>query len=197
MRQRYSIRALTFRFHGIARSELQASRRIASVAGVAEHRLVRLPDLKEAGDIGSTTLEGMPPTYIPMRNCIFYALAASYAEEVGANLIVGGHNKDDVESYADSTPAFFNQLGRAFLAGSALLRSRRLKIVLPLSNKTKAQVVKLASTLGVPLEYTWSCHGEGRVHCWKCPGCQSRVEAFERAGVSDPLRSTSRVGKIS
>ena len=139
----------------------------------------------------------MPPTYIPMRNCVFYSLAASYAEEVGADLIVGGHNKDDVKTFADAAPAFFDALERAFRAGSPILRKRQTRVILPLSEKTKAQVIRLASSLEVPLELTWSCHERGGSHCWKCGGCRARMTAFERAGIVDPLRDRGEAGKIS
>jgi len=197
VRRRYDVRALTFEYHGIARKELEAARAIAQAAGIGEHRFVRLPDLKEAGDIRRATFADLPPTYIPMRNGIFYSLAASYAEEVGAGFIVGGHNKDDVSTFADAAPAFFDELERAFLLGSPSLRKRRTRILLPLSAKTKAQVVSLASSLEVPLGLTWSCHREGRNHCWECDGCRARMAAFKKADIVDPLRVPSEGGKIS
>jgi 7-cyano-7-deazaguanine synthase len=197
MRRRYYVRALTFEYHGIVRRELKAARAIARAAGIGEHRFIRLPDLREAGGIRRTNFVLMPPTYIPMRNGIFYSLAASYAEEVGADLIVGGHNKDDVRTFADAAPAFFDGLEMAFWVGSPILKKRRTRILLPLSEKTKAQVVRLASALDVPLGLTWSCHGEGGSHCWECEGCRARMAAFEKADVVDPLRDRGEVGKIS
>ena len=197
MRRRYSVRALTFEYHGITRRELEAARAIARAAGISEHRFVRLPDLREASDIRRASFADMPSTFIPMRNGIFYSLAASYAEEVGADLIVGGHNKDDVRTFADAAPAFFDGLERAFRVGSPILRKRRTRILLPLSEKTKAQVVRLASSLEVPLGLTWSCHREGGSHCWECDGCRARIAAFEKAGVVDPLRDRGKAGKIS
>ncbi len=188
---------MTFGYHGIAARELKAAKKIAQAACVSEHRFVRLPDLREAGDIRAATLAGMPSTYIPMRNGIFYSLAASYAEEVGGEIIVGGHNGDDAKTFADAAPAFFDELERAFRLGSSILKERRLRILLPLSGKAKSQVVKLASSLGVPLGLTWSCHREGESHCWGCDGCLSRIAAFEKAKVLDPLRAPARVGKIS
>ncbi|MGD0396672.1 MAG: 7-cyano-7-deazaguanine synthase [Nitrososphaerales archaeon] len=196
-RKRYHVRTLTFEYHGIARRELEAARAIARAAGIVEHRFVRLPDLREAGDIRRTTFAEVPSTYIPMRNGIFYSLAGSYAEEVGADLIVGGHNKDDVRTFADAAPAFFDALEKAFRIGSPILMNRRTRILLPLSEKTKAQVVRLASSLEVPLGLTWSCHREGGSHCWECDGCRSRMEAFEKADVVDPLRDPGEEGKIS
>jgi 7-cyano-7-deazaguanine synthase len=196
-REKYHLRALTLAYRGIARREIDAAKEIAHAADISEHRLVRLPDLREAGEIGGANFANMPPTYIPMRNGVFYALAASYAEEVDAELIIGGHNKDDVRTFRDAAPDFFEALGRTFRLGSPILKKRKTRIVLPLSGKTKVQVVKLASSLGVPLELTWSCHGEGRDHCWRCDGCSTRRAAFDIAGVPDPLRNPDRAGKIS
>ncbi len=132
--------------------------------------------------------DGLPPTYIPLRNGIFYSLAASYAEEVGADLIVGGHNKDDLAVFADTREAFFDAMQDVMLASSDVLRRRRTRISRPLLSKTKPQVVRLASKLGVPLALTWSCHRDGPSHCWRCEGCRGRLTAFEQAGVEDPLR---------
>ncbi len=178
---------MTFLFSGMAVSEVRAARAIGGRAGVEEHRFVRLPDLKESQDMG-VGFRGLPPTYIPMRNAIFYSLAASYAEETGARCIVGGHNKDDLGVFRDAGPPFFRKLEGALWAGSKILKENRTRILRPLESKTKPQVVKLANSLGVPLELTWSCHSDGERHCWACEGCRNRTKAFRSAGVADPLR---------
>jgi 7-cyano-7-deazaguanine synthase len=163
---------------------------------VAEHRIVRLPDLREASEIGGRVLVGHPPTYIPLRNAVFYSAAASFAEEIGAGIIVGGHNKDDLKVFRDTRPGFFGHLQRALRAGSGGGPGAKVRILRPLEGKSKVDVVKTAARIGVPLGMTWSCHGEGSTHCWECEGCLSRIEAFERAGVPDPLRPVP-AGKIS
>jgi 7-cyano-7-deazaguanine synthase len=181
------VRALTFEYRGIARSELSAAKAIASQAGIIEHRMVRLPDLKEAADIPGFNPLGLPPTYIPLRNSIFYAFAASYAEETGAAFIVGGHNEDDTQVFADVSPEFFSSLQKAYWSGSRILRRNRLRIVRPLKSLRKPQVIRLAASLGVPFELTWSCHRDRKKHCWRCDGCISRLRCFKEAGVRDPL----------
>ena len=196
MRTGHAVRALTFEYHGIADKELRSAKAIAAEAGVVEHRLVRLPDLREAADIPGARFPGLPLTYIPLRNSIFYSIAAGYAEETGAGSIVGGHNRDDSGVFRDVSPEFFTTLERAFWAGSAILRRNRTRIVRPLKNRTKVQVVRLAASLKVPLELTWSCHRDGNEHCWKCDGCSSRRESFAKAGVKDPL-DPQREGKIT
>jgi len=190
IKQTRPVRALTFEYQGIASKELEAARAIAGRAGVLEERLVRLPDLREAGDIPGFKPAGLPPTYIPSRNSIFYAFAASYAEETGAALIVGGHNRDDTEVFADVSSEFFQSLQRTMLVGSRILRRNRLRVVRPLRRKRKPEVIRLAASLGVPLELTWSCHRDVKEHCWNCDGCISRKRNFAAAGVVDPLSST-------
>jgi 7-cyano-7-deazaguanine synthase len=186
-KDKYQVRALTFAYEGIAERELKAADDLAKAARITERRLVRLPDLKEASEIGVQKFPGYPSTYIPMRNSIFYSFAASYAEEVRADFLVGGHNKDDLAVFRDAGPRFFAGLERSFRAGSKILTARKTRILRPLAGKTKAQVVGLASRIDVPFDLTWSCHRDGKDHCWECAGCAMRTEAFNEAGVEDPL----------
>jgi 7-cyano-7-deazaguanine synthase len=158
--------------------------------GVLEHRFMRAPDLKEAGDIsGPSELSrgSVPPTYVPMRNAIYYSLAAAYAEERGAGCIIGGHNLDDKRLFEDTSEDFFAHLQRALSAGSPRLREHGLKILRPLRERRKAEVIMLAAEIGVPLELTWSCHRSAEQHCWRCPGCRARMDAFAAARIDDPL----------
>lgn len=153
---------------------------------------MRIPDLREAGDIpGWRPLsEGkVPATYIPMKNAVFYSIAASFAEEKASHRIIGGHNAEDRRLFDDAGDAFFASLEKTLLAGSPRLRGSGLRILRPLKDKTKAEVVRLAAQIGVPLELTWSCHRAGEEHCWRCDGCAGRTGAFEAAGVEDPLKS--------
>jgi len=176
---------------GIARSELAAAKAIASRAGIIEHRMVRLPDLREAADIPGFRPSGLPLTYIPLRNSIFYSFAASYAEETGAKSVVGGHNRDDSKVFADVSPEFFSSLQRAFWTGSRTLRKNRLEIARPLKRLGKPAVIRLGASLGVPFELTWSCHRDSEKHCWKCDGCLTRLRGFKEAGVVDPLTGSN------
>jgi 7-cyano-7-deazaguanine synthase len=187
LKDEYQVRALTFEYHGIARREVESAKAIAARAGVVEHRFFRLPDLREAADIQGGKFGDLPPTYIPMRNSIFYSVAGSYAEEKRIPLIVGGHNKDDAKVFRDARGPFFETLERTLLSGSTILNRQRTRIRRPLSEKTKVQVVKLAAALGVPFELTWSCYRTGTEPCWNCTGCISRLESFKGAGLLDPL----------
>ena len=175
----------------MAGAELRAARLLGKRVGVLEHRVSRLPDVREAGDMGGSkelTSKTVPATYIPMKNAVYYSLAAAYAEEKGADCIIGGQNADDKRLFEDTSEEFFASLQKTFTASSPRLRQWGLKVLRPLKDKTKPEVVALAAGLGVPLELTWSCHRAGEEHCWKCEGCKGRLEAFHAAGVADPLR---------
>lgn len=189
-RKGYRNRALTIRIQDMAWGELRSATRLADAAGVEEHRFFSMPELRELGDFEAPArLAALPRTYIPMKNAIYYSVAAAFAEEVGAGRLVGGHNKDDAPVFEDTSERFFENLERALRAASSRLREQDFRIWRPLRNMGKAQVVGLASKLGVPLEMTWSCHRDGRTHCWKCEGCLQRERAFRDAGVADPLRA--------
>jgi 7-cyano-7-deazaguanine synthase len=52
---------------------------------------------------------------------------------------------------------------------------------------SKAEIIKLAVKLGVPLKLTWSCYYGGERPCGKCDSCKLRSKGFEEAGLKDPL----------
>ncbi|MBI3859833.1 MAG: 7-cyano-7-deazaguanine synthase [Thaumarchaeota archaeon] len=183
----YKVRAPTFAYHGIAASELRAARAVGEAEELAEHRFVQLPDLRESGDIPGATFGSLPKTYIPLRNAVFYSLAAAFAEEVRADVIVGGHNRDDLQVFPDTSRSFFNAMQRALRKGSPVLERRRIRLLRPLQYRSKERVISLAASLDVPFGLTWSCHREGDRHCWNCDGCRARIEAFKAAGIRDPL----------
>ncbi len=178
--------------HGTAEGELEAARQLGRSGGVVEHRFVTIPELREAGDIsGSGPLSGgaVPPTYIPMKNAIYYSIAASFAEERDSKYIIGGHIRDDARVFEDTSDRFFENLQDTLLAASVRLRKNRTRILRPLRRLSKGQVVRLSAKLGVPLELTWSCHSDGKEHCRTCAGCLQRAEAFKAVGMNDPLFS--------
>ncbi len=174
----------------MAEGEVRAATRLADAAGVKEHRFFPMPELRELGDIRAPgRLSAMPPTFIPMKNSIYYSVAAAFAEEVGASRVVGGHNLDDGELFEDTSDRFFASMQKAIRTASVRLREQDFRIWRPLRRMRKAEVVALAASLDVPLEMTWSCHRERSTHCWECEGCVQRERSFRQAGIDDPLRA--------
>jgi 7-cyano-7-deazaguanine synthase len=171
-------------------SETEASKKLAATAKVKEHLLVYLPLFKDIETrYRPTPSPEISSAYLPARNIVFYGVAAAYAETIGANRIVFGSNADDAKELPDARREFIQLMNELIRSGTRAGREGfEIEIVNPLIGYDKAEVLKLALELRVPLELTWSCYENGQVPCGKCRGCRNRMSAFKAAGMEDPLR---------
>lgn len=138
--------------------------------------------------------DGKPvSTYVPFRNGLFLASAASIALSHGCEVIYYGAHSDDAagNAYPDCSDAFNQAMNQAIYLGSG----NQLRIAAPFVNQTKAQVVKTGLELQVPYEYTWSCYEGGERPCGTCGTCRDRIKAFEANGVTDPLIKSKKSKK--
>ncbi len=130
----------------------------------------------------------IPTTYVPARNIIFLSFALSFAEGIGAEAIFIGAHTQDYSDYPDCRPEFYRAFKKVISTGTkAGVEKRGIKIQTPLIRKTKSQIVRKASQLGVPFALTWSCYQGGRVPCGECDSCYYRAKGFQEAGIPDPL----------
>lgn len=175
--------------------ELRAARAVARAARATLHEVtlklpwlsgssltnerLRLPDLPLAR-IGSG---GVPSTYVPGRNTVFLALAASLADALGADAVVIGANALDYSGYPDCRPPFIRAFETAARRGT---RRARLRVLAPLLRLDKAGIVRLARKVGAPLELTWSCYAGAARPCGRCDSCKLRAKGFREAGRPDP-----------
>ena len=186
------VQPLTFEYYGRPKRERSAIAALLKRASVRPVRTVDLPFLREVDDLRPSGFENAalnesPEGYIPARNLIFYSLAAYYAELDGTRYLVGGHNGTDPESFPDASPKFFDHLNRVFGMSLWSFKHSPLEVVLPLSGKSKEDVLRMGQRLGVPFELTWSCYWDQGTHCGVCVSCKERREAFQAIGVQDPV----------
>lgn len=128
----------------------------------------------------------VPPTYVPARNIIFVSFAASFAEAVGAKAIFIGANAVDYSGYPDCRPEFFKAFQAAMDRGlKAGAGPCRVRVMTPLVDLSKADIVRLGVRLRVPFHLTWSCYNGGRKPCGVCDSCRLRATGFAEAGVTD------------
>jgi 7-cyano-7-deazaguanine synthase len=191
-RQGYKLFALEFEYHLRPRRERECSAALAAPTGASRIR-VSVPFLYEAEDLADAGMKAdhlreSPRGYIPARNLVFYAIAGYHAEALGAEFIVGGHNKDDAARFPDAGRPFFDGLTQLFARALWSPAGRAVRIALPLADKDKAATVKLGLELGVPFAHTWSCYEDAAEPCRRCPHCDERARAFAACGVADPLR---------
>lgn len=127
---------------------------------------------------------GIPSTYVPARNTIFLAFGISCAEEIGAEKIFIGANCLDFSGYPDCRPDYFNAYEKLISLGT---KAGGIKIEAPLLKKSKAEIIRIGTSLGVPYKMTWSCYMGGRRPCGRCDSCILRAKGFREAGIPDPL----------
>ena len=151
-------------------------------------------DMGELGQISETSLtretafqmeqDGLPNTFVPGRNLLFFTFAAAVAWRRGIRHLVGGMCETDYSGYPDCRD---NTL-KAMQVALSLGLGTPLTIETPLMFLTKAQTWALTDSLGgaalndVIVEKTHTCYlGErGSRHDWgygcgQCPACQLRA----------------------
>lgn len=114
------------------------------------------------------------------------AIALSLAEAKGAEAIYLGINAVDYSGYPDCRPEYleaYQQL--ALLSSKVGLEGQSPKLVAPLVMDSKADIVRRALKLGVPIEKTWSCYQGEEEPCGLCDSCRIRDRALIEAGRSD------------
>jgi 7-cyano-7-deazaguanine synthase len=180
------------------RIELQAAKRVATAIGVAEHVVYPL-DLRTFGasaltsdiDVPKDAVDapGIPITYVPARNTIFLALALGYAEARDAQEIWIGVNAVDYSGYPDCRPDFIEAFQQVIWKGTRSgVEHREPRLIAPLQQMSKANIIRRGVTLGVDYALTHSCYDpdvNGRA-CGHCDSCVLRRRGFEEAGVADP-----------
>ena len=196
--------AISFAYGQRHSVELAAAKALADSAS-APHRIVTI----EAGFSGSALtgdsdvpkdrtpdemLSGVPSTYVPARNMVFLSLAVSYAETIGASDVFIGVNAVDYSGYPDCRPEFIRSFERAAALGTRKGKDGkpRLTIHAPLIALSKADIIRLGTSLGVDYSLTHSCYDPAAAKaCGRCDSCSIRLAGFKSAGLSDPAQYVS------
>jgi len=196
--------ALTFLYGQRHRREVDAAARVARSLGVVEHRIAEI-DLAAFGGSALTDVaiqvpkdrpdlddtEAIPATYVPARNTIFLSYALAWAEVLGVFDLFIGVNSTDYSGYPDCRAEFIAAFEKmANLATAAVVEGRgRYRIHTPIIEKTKAEIIRTGTRLGVDYSLTHSCYDpdpSGR-SCGRCDSCRLRLRGFAEAGLHDPL----------
>ena len=140
---------------------------------------------------------GIPATYVPARNIIFLAVALGVAEARGLDVVQIGVNAVDYSGYPDCRPEFLAAFRQVAAVGQKRgVEGSPVEIRAPLIDLPKAEIVRLGTRMGAPLELTWSCYrpGAGPTPCGGCDSCRIRAAGFSAAGIPDPALSAAPLG---
>lgn len=132
---------------------------------------------------------GLPSTFVPGRNLLFFTLAGALAVRRSASVLVGGMCETDYSGYPDCRAVTLKAQEKTLQLG---LESD-LIIEAPLMYIDKAGTWALAETLGgeallgLIAEHTHTCYLGDRTHrhpwgygCGTCPACELRANGWSR-----------------
>jgi 7-cyano-7-deazaguanine synthase len=145
------------------------------------------------------TESGLPNTFVPGRNLLFFTAAAALAYRRGIRTLVGGMCETDFSGYPDCR----DDTLKALQVTLSLGMDTRFTIETPLMWIDKARTFALAEELGgKPLleiigEHTHTCYlGSRELHDWgpgcgECPACKLRKNGWSRYRSSKAERRTA------
>ena len=165
-------------------------------ARLGEDHLVKLDALAAISDTAltrDTAIEiadnGLPTTFVPGRNLIFFCFAGAIAYRRGARHLVAGMCETDYSGYPDCR----DDTGKAMQVALTLGLDKRLTVHTPLMWIDKAGTFALAEELGgepfldLVIEDSHSCYQGDRslrhdwgYGCGACPACQLRAQGFAK-----------------
>jgi 7-cyano-7-deazaguanine synthase len=118
-------------------------------------------------------------------SAILLSIASAYAILKDAKKVfVALHAQDAAES-PEYQPPFLQAIQTAL---SIARGTDDISIEAPFIEMSKTEVLRLGSSLQVPLHLTWSCIVGSTIHCGGCGACHARRAAFEAAGMPDRTR---------
>jgi 7-cyano-7-deazaguanine synthase len=156
-------------------------------------------DLANLGQISDTALTrdaafemtaaGLPNTFVPGRNLLFFTYAAALAYRRGIRTLVGGMCETDYSGYPDCRNDALQSLANAISLGL----DTPFAIETPLMWVDKAGTWEMAETLGgeslvnLIVEHTHTCYTSDRTtrHAWgygcgQCPACGLRARGWDK-----------------
>lgn len=170
--------ALTFDYgQKAAEQEISTSKNICDYYKI-EHKVIKLDWLKEVTHTALVSNEDLPEgidnpeqsaksVWVPNRNGLFLNIAGSFADGNDYDYIIIGANKEEGQTFPDNTQEFIDKIDAEFEYST----QKHPKVVAPLINSDKNDIVKLALEHKIPLEFVRSCYASGEKHCGKCESC--------------------------
>ena len=197
-RKRLSCYALTINYGQKHSTEIEKAKLIANHFQVIEHKIIEI-DLTVFGgsaltdksiDIPENESQGIPVTYVPARNTIFFSMALAWAEVIGANSIYSGVNAIDYSGYPDCRPEYIVAMQELVnLATKATVEGNSIAIEAPLLSMNKIDIIKKGIENDVDFSKTVSCYQltKQSKSCGVCDSCRIRLMAFEELNLIDRI----------
>jgi 7-cyano-7-deazaguanine synthase len=158
-----------------AEREWSACVEIHKANGLPEPQRMSLPGFGQVVPSGltSSSLDIVRDAFLPCRNLLFAVCGAAYAHSRGASCVALGLIDETEAIFPDQTGQFIEVAERA----ASVATGNLIRIIAPLHTLTKAEVLAVASQLG--LKGTYSCHKGTAQPCGQCISCLERIHATQ------------------
>jgi 7-cyano-7-deazaguanine synthase len=177
--------------------ELKSFTEIADHYGVKDRLIINYTHLAKIGGSSLTDTniavskadlnsKEIPSSYVPFRNANILSACVSWAEVLNASAVFIGAVYEDSSGYPDCRLDFFSAFEKMVDLGTK--PETKIKIVTPIINSSKAEIVKKGIELDAPLHLTWSCYQSEDDACGVCDSCALRLRGFQQAGFEDPIK---------
>jgi len=193
--EKFEVTALSFHYGQKHIQELEYAKINAHIYKVKKHIFINLELDKIGGssltsDFNEPNDTAIPNTYVPGRNTLFLAYAASIAETLDIPNIFIGVNAIDYSGYPDCRPEFIAAIEKTIHLGTkkGVLKELAFKIHTPLIHLSKSEIIERGLELGVDYSQTSSCYFPVNNHaCGICDACKLRQAGFLKLHQKDPL----------
>ncbi len=139
--------------------ELKSSEEIAKYYNI-NHKIIKAQWLKE--------LLYPDKDWVPNRNGVFINIAAAIAERYGIDNVIIGINKEEGTDFKDNTKEFLDAINEELKHST----ENEVKVIAPLINSNKKDIVKLGIKNDIPFEKIYSCYSGQDRHCGECMSCK-------------------------
>ena len=167
-------------------SEHSIPHQTADITGVNHLLISALTGEKDVPE-GHYADESMRDTVVPNRNMIMLSIAAGYAISIGAEEVLYAAHSGDHAIYPDCRPEFVKEIHKVLQVANY----EPINVLAPFLGKDKGDIAIIGRDLDLDYSNTWTCYKGEEKHCGKCGACVERLEAFEKAGIPDPVEYVS------
>lgn len=161
------------------------------------HEVIDLPWLSKISNSSLNTDEAIPEileedldnfdkssetasnVWVPARNTVFTSIALSYAESIGAEIIIVGWNGEEGTTFPDNSKKYLDEFNELIGVGSP----EKIRIEAPCIDLNKEEIVGLGVEIGAPIELSYSCYKGEIEPCGVCESCMRRKRAFKKLGI--------------
>lgn len=122
--------------------------------------------------------------WVPNRNGLFVNIAACFADSYNYSHIIIGANKEEAATFIDNGPEFINKINISLEHST----NNAPKVIAPLIDKTKNDIIKIAIDKNIPFNLIRSCYKNEEKHCGACESCNRLKRAIISNNRDDLLK---------